>query len=207
METVPPAAAAGGEVGGSESHSSVPEQERGVPLRLAGAAAMIAKSFFPGRQGRGAGTDDAADSTATLVAGFMPLPPSSSLAVCRALLHIVHPRVLLAGLGAEEGPAEVCPPAMVAEGRRGGDIDGVEGATAEGGATRRRRSLMLGHIFGVISRHGGASSGLSLRFLALQVRRLPRVVVAVVVDGIFRVRCALFIRPALQDSAPRSCLY
>lgn len=130
---------------------------------------MISKSFFPDRQGRGAETDDAADGTAAVDARFMPLPPSSSLAVCRALLHIVHPRVLLAGFGAEEEPAEGRPPAMMAEGSRGKASVDLEGTTAERGATRWE-SLMLGPIFRVILRHGGASSGLSLRFLALQVR-------------------------------------
>lgn len=199
IETVPQAAAAaaGGELGGSESHGSVRDKEKGATLRVAGAAAVMAKSFFPGRQGWGAGTDDAADGTAALVAGFMPLPPGSSLAVCRALLHIVHPRVLLAGLCSEEESTGGRPLATVAEGRRGGGSDGVEGATVQGGATRWG-SLMLGPIFSVTLRHGGASSGLSLRFLALQVRR-SRLVVAVVVDVVddaVRLRCAPFVRPA-----------
>ena len=169
IETAPAAAAAGGAERRSESHSSFPEQERGANLRLADAAAMVSKSFFPDRQGGGAGTDDVADRTAALVAGFMPLPPSSSLAVCRALLHIVHPRVLLAGLEAEEEPAEGCPPAIAAEGSRAVERVDLEGTTVEAGATRRA-SLMLGPIFSVMLRHGGARSALSLRFIALQVR-------------------------------------
>lgn len=188
LQAPPPApalaspAAATGQVGACESHSSVPEQGRGATARLAAAATTISKSFFPYRRGQGAGTDDAADGTAALISGFMPLPPSSSLAVCRALLHIVHPRVLLEGLDPEEGAPEA---AMVANigpglGRETAEGGGVgrewdhesvdfEGTAVEGG-TARRGSLMLGAIFGVILRYGGASSGLSLRFLALQVR-------------------------------------
>eukprot|EP00752_Nemacystus_decipiens_P004263 g3894.t1 len=167
MESSPATAATAAAVGkviGFEAHSSVPEQERAATLRLAGAAAMIAKSFFPGRQRWGAATDDAADATAALVARFTPLPPSSSLAVCRALLHIIQPRVLLAGFGPEEEQAPGRPAAMVAV------VDSVdlEAAAVEGGATRRE-SLLLGPVFNVILRHGGANSGLSLRFLALQV--------------------------------------
>lgn len=130
---------------------------------------MVSKSFFPDLQGQGARTDDAADGTTALVAGFMPLLPSSSLAVCRALLHIVHPRVLLAGFGPEQEPSEGRPPVIVAESGR--ELENVDsgGTTVEGGATRQG-CLMLGPIFSVILRHGGASSGLSLRFLALQVR-------------------------------------
>lgn len=194
METVPTAAPAAsataaaaastatGEVDTAEPHSSVPQQ---ASLRLEGAATVLSKSFFPNRQGQRVGTDGVADGTAALVAGFMPLPSSSSLAVCRALLHIVHPRVLLAACAPEEETAEGRPPAMVTEGCHGleretaegggvgregnREIVYLEGTTAEKGATRRG-SLLLGPIFSMILRHGGASSGLSLRFLALQVR-------------------------------------
>lgn len=160
------AVAAAEEAGSSEP---IPEQEEGATPRLAGAAGLISQSFFPGRQGRGAGTDDAADATTALVAGFMPLPPSSSLAVCRALLHIVHPRVLLAGFAPDEEPAEGRPPVMANEKRREKESADIERPTGEGGATRQG-NLMLGPIFSVILRHGSASSGSSLRFLALQVR-------------------------------------
>eukprot|EP00903_Cladosiphon_okamuranus_P018216 g16755.t1 len=163
-----PAAATPGRAVGSESHSSVPEQARGATQPLAGAAVMVSQSFFAARQGRRAVADDAADGTAAIVAQFMPLPPISSLAVCRALLHILHPRVLLAGLGAKEESAEGCPFAMVAEDMRcEGSVD-LGGTTVERGATRRE-SLMLGPILRMILRHGGSSSGLSLRFLALQI--------------------------------------
>ena len=166
-----------------------PEEKSGAGLRLAAAATVVSRSFFPAERGpsgggrEGADADD--DGTAALIAGFMPLPPAPGLAVCRALLHVVPPRVLLASLGPEGGPpaeARAPPAAVVEAGGRGlgaeetgaggcvGEAGGLAGAGLEGGGAASGENLMLGPILRVILRHGGASSGLSLRFLALQVR-------------------------------------
>lgn len=200
-EGSPPVDAAAATPGASKPQSSAPpREERGAGLRLSRAATSVSRSFFPtavkgpaddGGAGRGAGDTDsgAAAAADALIAGFVPLlPPAPALAVCRALLHVVQPRVLLASLGPEgEGrPAEAArrPAALAvaAEGGGrglrteagagggvggGGDLAGV--GLEEGGATGGG-SLMLGPILRVVLRHGGAGSGLSLRFLALQVR-------------------------------------
>lgn len=200
----------------SKPQSSAPREERGADLRLSRAATTVSRSFFPtttkgpgedGVAGEGAGETDNGTADA-LIAGFMPLlPPAPALAVCRALLHVVHPRVLLANLGQEgEGrlaeAARPAAPAVAGEGggrglrtetEAGGDVDGgsdLAGVELEEGGATGGRSLMLGPILRVVLRHGGAGSGLSLRFLALQVRVEAN---------------ALFLLPSRRDCCSQVC--
>lgn len=81
-------------------------------------------------------------SMTTLLASCTPLPPGASLAVCRALLHIVHPRTLLVRLNRSAS---------------------AEKNKADEG------SLFHGAILRTILKYCGAGSRLQLRFFALQV--------------------------------------
>ncbi|CAN0093790.1 unnamed protein product, partial [Laminaria digitata] len=97
----------------------------------------------------GRGHDHAdADGMRALLASFLPLPPGSGVAVCRALLHIVDPGVLLVRAGFKSGSTE------------GGT--GVTGKVGKG-------NLLLGPILNAILSRCGSESGLQLRFFALQV--------------------------------------
>ncbi|CAN0488263.1 unnamed protein product, partial [Ectocarpus sp. 12 AP-2014] len=119
-------------------------------LRLTLAANTINASFFTdGTEKTIAGSGDT-DGVTALLAGFMPLPAGSRLAVCRALFHILDSSVLLAVLGSQ-APTE-----------GNGMSEGPGRGAGAGG-------LMFGPILRAILVRSGADSGLSLRFFALQV--------------------------------------
>lgn len=65
---------------------------KGCSQQLEVAASVIGDSFFADH---GSG-QSAGDMMCELLVAFMPLPPSSTLAVCRALMHIASPHILLA---------------------------------------------------------------------------------------------------------------
>ena len=116
------------------------------------ASTMLFDCFFSrGKGGRGHDHHHAdADETRTLLASFLPLPPGSAVAVCRALLHIVDPGVLL----------------VRADFRNCGSTDGGDGVIGKVGED----NLLLGPILNAILSRCGSESGLQLRFFALQVR-------------------------------------
>ncbi|CAN0161291.1 unnamed protein product [Ectocarpus sp. 6 AP-2014] len=119
-------------------------------LRLTLAANTINASFFSdGTEKTITGSGDT-DGVTALLAGFMPLPAGSRLAVCRALFHILDPSVLLAVLGSQV-PTE-------------GNVMSEEPGRGAGAG-----GLMFGPILRAILVRSEADSGLSLRFFALQV--------------------------------------
>ncbi|CBJ32757.1 conserved unknown protein [Ectocarpus siliculosus] len=119
-------------------------------LSLTLAANTINASFFSdGTEKAIAGSGDT-DGVTALLAGFMPLPAGSRLAVCRALFHILDPSVLLAVLGSQV-PTE-------------GNVMSEEPGRGAGAG-----GLMFGPILRAILVRSEADSGLSLRFFALQV--------------------------------------
>lgn len=123
------------------------------------ASTMIFKSFFSGNKGRRGHDEDHhadADETRTLLASFLPLPPCSGIAVCRALLHIVDPSVLLVRDAFNRWTGG----GSRATGKVGND------------------NLFGGPILNAILSRCGSESALQLRFFALQVR-LATVVVCV----------------------------
>lgn len=148
------------------------------------ASIMIYKSFFavPCLEDEAVGAgNDGADAITALATGFMPLPPGSALALCRALFHIVRPSVLLADFGSSNSATGRTPPVVEGMGSPeeyfgGGGVagehkfarSGVVGPTSAGDIGREQ-NLMFGPILRTILRRGGADSGLSLRYFALQV--------------------------------------
>lgn len=114
------------------------------------ASTMLFDCFFSGGEGgRGHGHHHAdADEMRTLLVSFLPLPPDSGVAVCRALLHIVDPGVLLVRADCRKSDST------------GGG--GVIGKVDED-------NLLLGPILNAILSRCGSESGLQLRFFALQV--------------------------------------
>lgn len=107
------------------------------------AASTIANSFFSRKKGKL--TNNEVHAITQLIASSSPLPPGSSIAVCRALVHIVDPRVLLASYSCVESE---------------GEIESGPGSI---------ENLFLGPILCLILSRGGANTELQLRFLALQV--------------------------------------
>lgn len=145
-------------VASTEIISSVlPEQERSKEYyysREAVASMFLSRVFF----GAGGHSTEHAlsdmdvpfdDRVAVLLVEFCPLPAASVLAVCRALLHIVCPPVLLASC---EGTRE--------------DLSLIGESRANGAQV----NLLMGPVLREILRLCGAGSGLQLRFYALQVR-------------------------------------
>ncbi|CAM9242712.1 unnamed protein product [Ectocarpus sp. 4 AP-2014] len=142
-----PTTAAGSGVYPSASHH---QGGAARTLRLTLAANTINASFFSdGTEKTIAGSGDT-DGVTALLAGFMPLPAGSRLAVCRALFNILDSSVLLAVLGSH-APTE-----------GNGMSEGPGRGAGAGG-------LMFGPILREILGRSGADSGLSLRFFALQV--------------------------------------
>lgn len=114
-----------------------------------GAAKTICESFFFGHEADRGHDGADADGTRALLASFLPLPPGSSIAVSRALLHIVDPSVLLVR-------------ADIGSWTKGGGDGGIVGKIGTD-------NLLLGPILTTILARCGSESGLQLRFLALQV--------------------------------------
>lgn len=141
----------------SDADTTVPPSGRGqeeVSSQLTQAAStMIFDSFFSGDE-EGQGNDEHehadADGTRTLISSFLPLPPGSGVAVCRALLHIVDPGVLL----------------VRGDFNNGVSTEGSSGLFGKVG----KDNLLLGPILKAILSRCGSESGLQLRFFALQVR-------------------------------------
>lgn len=65
--------------------------DKGCSQKLKVAPSMIVESFFADH-----GSGQSEDKMGELIVAFMPLPPSSTLAVCRALMHIANPHILFA---------------------------------------------------------------------------------------------------------------
>jgi len=65
---------------------------KGCSQQLKVAASTVVESLFLGHD---FGQTEC-DIMSELLRSFMPLPPSSSLAVCRAMMHIASPHILLA---------------------------------------------------------------------------------------------------------------
>ncbi|CAM9221310.1 unnamed protein product [Ectocarpus fasciculatus] len=137
---------------GSAVYPSASHRQEGAArtLRLTRAANTIKASFFADGTDRTIAGSGDTDEVAVLLAGFMPLPAGSRLAVCRALFHILDPSVLLAVFGSQ----------ATTEGNGRSEGQGREAGTG---------GLMFGPILRSILARSGADSGLSLRFFALQV--------------------------------------
>lgn len=131
---------------------SVHPQAGGIQHLLATAASTIAASLFPAfgseeekQTTRYLCDDVVGGGISELLASFMPLPPSSALALCRALIHVVNQRVLLVSYV-------------------------VQDPTEPAAAAVSTGNLLLGPILRTVLRLTGAESCLQQRFFALQVR-------------------------------------
>lgn len=118
------------------------------------ACSVLCAAFFPAGQEESSppqrqqrnGRVSSGNSMTTLLASFMPLPPRATLAICRAIVHIVSPAILLASVVST-------------------DIGGnSRESNRDGGAC-----LLAGPVLRGILLWCGARSQLQLRFFALQV--------------------------------------